>query len=70
MSVTELQKKISRLTPVKRRAVAKYITFIERLDSPARRQRTTRIMREMDAGVKYTRAQVEAILAQNPPAGE
>ena len=70
MSVAELQKRITRLSLEKRRVVAKYITFIERLDSPARRQRTSRIMREMDAGVKYTRAQVEAILAQNPPAGE
>ena len=70
MSVAELQKRLTRLTPDKRRSVAKYITFIERLDSPARRRRTARIMREMDAGVKYTRAQVETILARNPPAGE
>ncbi len=70
MSVAELQKRITRLSPDKRRSVAKYITFIERLDSPAQRRRTARIMREMDAGVKYTRAQVEAILAQNPPVGE
>ena len=70
MSVAELQKRLTRLTPGKRRSVAKYITFIERLDSPARRRRTARIMREMDAGVKYTRAQVEAILARKPPAGE
>ncbi len=70
MSVAELQKRITRLTPVKRRAVAKYVTFIERVDSPARQRRTARIMREMDAGVKYTRAQVEAILAKNPPVRE
>jgi hypothetical protein len=70
MSVAELQKRITRLSPDKRRSVAKYITFIERLDSPARRRRTARIMRAMDAGAKYTRAQVEAILAQNPPVGE
>jgi len=70
MSVAELQKRIIRLPPGKRRAVAKYITFIERLDSPARQRRTARIMREMDAGVKYSRAQVEAILAKNPPAEE
>ena len=70
MSVAELQKRITRLTPMKRRAVAKYIAFIERLDSPARQRRNSRIMREMDAGVKYTRAQVEAILAKNPPPRE
>ncbi len=70
MSVAELQNRITRLSPDKRRSVAKYITFIERLDSLGRRRRTTRIMKEMDAGVKYTRTQVEAILAQNPPVKE
>lgn len=70
MSVAELQKRIARLSPDKRRSVAKYITFIERLDSPARQRRTARIMRAMDAGVKCTRAQIVAILARNPPVGE
>jgi len=70
MSVAELQKRIGRLPPNKRRSVAKYVTFIERVDSPARRRRTARIMREMDSGIKYTQVQVEAILARHPPAGE
>lgn len=67
MSVAELQKKITRLSPGKRRSVAKYIALIERPETPARRRQTSRILREMDAGLKYSRAQVDAILAKNPP---
>ena len=70
MSVAELQKRITRLSPDKRRSVAKYITYIERLNAPTRQKKNTRILREMDAGVKYTREQVEAMLARNPPTGE
>ena len=66
MSVAELQKRIIRLTPTKRRALAKYALFLERLDSPARRRKLTRSMREMDAGLKYSREQVAEILARRP----
>ena len=67
MSVTELQRKITRLNPRKRRAVARYVGYLERLDSPAYQRRLGRIMREMDAGRKYTQAQVDELLARNPP---
>ena len=66
MSVAELQKRITRLSPSRRKALAKYALFLERLDSPARRRALTRSMREMDAGVKYSHAEVLAILARKP----
>ena len=67
MSVVELQKKIGRLSPRERRSVAKFVTYLERRESPARKRVLARINREMDAGQKYTQAQVDAILARNPP---
>lgn len=70
MSVAELQKRITRLSPLKRKSVAKYISYLEKMDAPARRKRAARIMRDMDAGRKYSQAQVEAILARNPPTRE
>lgn len=60
MSVVELQKKIAQLPPGQRRAVAKFVARIKRHNTPAYQRRLTRIMREMDAGKKYTMAQVEA----------
>ncbi len=67
MSVAELQKEITALSPGKRRSVAKYVAHLKRKDSPARRLELSRTMREMDAGKKYTQAQVDEILARNPP---
>jgi hypothetical protein len=70
MSVAELQKRITRLSPLKRKSVAKYISYLEKMDAPARQKRAARIMRDMDAGLKYSQAQVEAILDRNPPVKE
>lgn len=67
MSVVELQKKIGRLTPRERRSVAKFVTYLQRRETPARKRELARIDREMDAGRQYTQAQVDAILARNPP---
>jgi hypothetical protein len=67
MSVAELQKEISALSAGKRRSVAKFVAHLKREDSAARRQKLSRTMREMDAGKKYSLAQVDDILARNPP---
>jgi len=40
---------------------------LQRRDSPARRRLLADIGREMDAGKKYTQAQVDAKLAGRPP---
>jgi len=70
MSVAEIQKRLTRLSPLKRKSVAKFISHLEKVDSPARRKRAARIMREMDGGLKYSQTEVDAILARNPPAKE
>ncbi|MBI2813745.1 MAG: hypothetical protein HYX71_05640 [Opitutae bacterium] len=70
MSVAELQKRITRLSPIKRKSVAKFVSYIEKVDAPARKKRLARIMRDMDAGLKYSQAQVDAILARHPPTRE
>jgi hypothetical protein len=70
MSVAELQKRITRLSPLKRRSVAKYVAFLEKMDAPARQRRAARIMRDMDAGMKFSQTQVEAVLARTPPVKE
>lgn len=67
MSVAELQKSIARLPADERRAVASFILQLKKRRSPERQRRNARIMRDMDVGLKYSRAQVEAILARNPP---
>lgn len=66
MSVAELQKRITRLSPSRRKALAKYALFLERLDSPGHRRTLTRSMREMDEGIKYTHGEVLAALARKP----
>lgn len=68
MSVAELQKRITRLPPSRRRALAKYARFLERIDSPAHRRTLTRSMRDMDAGNKYSHDEVLAILTRKPAA--
>lgn len=70
MSVAELQKRITRLSPARRKALAKYALYLERLDSPSRRRALTRSMREMDAGIKYSHQDVLAALARKPAAKE
>jgi hypothetical protein len=70
MSVAELQKTIAKLPPDQQRTVARFVTRLKKNTLPARRRQLTRSMREMDAGIKYTQAQVEAILARNPPGRE
>lgn len=67
MSVVELQKKIGRLSPRERRSVAKFVSYLQRRESPPRKRELARINREMDAGKKYTQAQVDAMLARHPP---
>ena len=59
VSVAELQKEITALSPGKRRSVAKFVAHLKRQDSPAHQRRLARIGREMDAGKTYTLAQVE-----------
>ena len=59
MSVAELQKTIAKLPPGQRRVVAGFVARIKRHNTPAGQRRLTQIMREMDAGNKFTMAQVE-----------
>jgi hypothetical protein len=58
MSVAELQKTIAELPPGQRRAVAKFIARIKRHHTPAHRRKLSAIMKAMDAGEKYTWADV------------
>jgi hypothetical protein len=67
MSVAELQKTIIGLSPAKRRSVAKYVAYLKRQDSAVRKRALSRVMRDMDAGKKYSQAEVDEILARNPP---
>ncbi|MEY4488910.1 MAG: hypothetical protein RIQ79_1418 [Verrucomicrobiota bacterium] len=67
MSVTELQDTISRLSPLQKRAVTRYINYLMAEDAPAtvaRRRRITRVMKEMDAGKTLTLEQVRRLRAQ------
>jgi hypothetical protein len=66
MSVAELQKSIAELPAGPRRSVAKYVTYLKRRDAPARRRLLTRIGQDMDAGKKYSQAEVDAALARRP----
>ena len=67
MSVTELQNRIKKLSPGERRSVGKYVSYVTRRNSTVRQRQLARINREMSTGRKYTQAQVDAILARNPP---
>ena len=58
MSVAELQKTIAKLPADQQRTVAKFVTRLKKSTSPARQRQLARSMREMDAGIKYTREDV------------
>lgn len=64
MSVAELQKNIAELPAGPRRSVAKFVAYLQRRDSPARRRLLADIGREMDAGKSYSQAEVDAALAR------
>ncbi|SDS05896.1 hypothetical protein SAMN05444173_1763 [Opitutus sp. GAS368] len=67
VSVTELQNRIKKLSPGERRSVGKYVSYVTRRNSTARQRQLARINRAMSAGKKYSQAQIDAILARNPP---
>jgi hypothetical protein len=67
VSVTELQNRIKNLSPGERRSVVKYVSYVTRRNSTARQRQLARINREMTAGKKYSQAQIDSILARNPP---
>ncbi|MBL9202473.1 MAG: hypothetical protein JNL39_18325 [Opitutaceae bacterium] len=64
MSVAELQKDIAALPAGPRRSVAKFVAYLKRRDSPARRRLLTKVGRDMDAGKSYSQAEVDAELAR------
>ncbi len=63
MSVAELHKQIAKLPAGPRRSLVKYVAYLKRRDSPARRRLLANIGRDMGAGKKYTQDQVDAALA-------
>lgn len=65
MSVAELQKEITALSPGKRRCVAKYVAHLKQQESPVRRRLLADIGREMDAGKKFTQTQVDAVVMRS-----
>jgi hypothetical protein len=58
MSVAELQRTIAKLPPDQQRTVARFVTRLKKSTSAARQRQLSRAMREMDAGIKYTREDV------------
>jgi len=64
MSVAELHKNIAELPAGPRRSVAKFVAYLKRRDSPARRRLLADIGREMDAGKSYSQTEVDAALAR------
>ena len=67
MSVAEITKSISLLTPEQQAVVVRFVSKVRRSNSPARRRQLSTTMRAMDAGKKYSQAQVDEILARHPP---
>ena len=58
MSVAELQRTIAKLPADQQQTVAKFVSRLKKSSSAARRRQLARSMREMDAGIKYSRAEV------------
>ena len=69
MSVTELHKQIAQLPAGPRQSVVKYVAYLKRRDSSARRRLLTTIGRDMAAGKKYSQEQVDAALAHRSAKG-
>jgi len=67
MSVAELTKSISRLTPEQQAVVVRFVSKVRRSSSPPRRRQLSATMRAMNAGKKYSQVQVDEILARHPP---
>jgi hypothetical protein len=62
MSVAKLVKSIARLTPEQQAVVMRFVEKVRRSNSPAHRRKLAKINRDMDAGKKFTQAQVDAAL--------
>ena len=58
MSVAELQRVIAKLPADQQQTVARFVRRLKKSSSPARQRQLARGMREMDAGIKYTREEV------------
>jgi hypothetical protein len=64
MSVAQLQKLIADLAPGQRQVVARFVAQIKRHSAPASRRQLTASMRAMDAGEKFSWAQVRRARAE------
>jgi hypothetical protein len=64
MSVAQLQKSIAELPAAQRQAVAKFVARIKRHTTPASGRRLAATMRAMDAGEKYSWAEVTRARAE------
>ncbi|HWA28628.1 MAG TPA: hypothetical protein VG734_23465 [Lacunisphaera sp.] len=58
MSVAELQRTIAKLPVDQQQTVAKFVRRLQKSTSVARRRQLARSMREMDAGIKFSREDV------------
>ena len=63
--VAELAKSIARLTPEQQATVVRFVAKVRRSNSPAHRRKLAKIGRDMDAGKKFTPAQVDAALMRS-----
>lgn len=59
MSVAEITKSIARLTPEQQAVVGRFVSRVRRSNSPVRRRQLGATMRAMDAGEKFSWADVK-----------
>jgi hypothetical protein len=58
MSVAELQKTIAKLPADQQWTVAKFVSRLAKRNTPARQRQLSALMKEMDAGKKFSRKEV------------
>lgn len=61
MSLVEIKREVDRLSDEEKRELATYLRTQTDRDFNARRERVSAIMREMDAGRKFSRSDLERV---------
>jgi hypothetical protein len=63
MSVAEIKQQVEALSPEEKRELSAFLKHLARRDDPEHQAELTRIMQEMDRGIKFTMADVERLQA-------
>ena len=69
MSLAQIKAEIQRLSPEERAEVEKLLRILRVTSAPGYHERIAQANAEMDAGIRFSREDLQAVLAQDRAAG-